>query len=334
MRHNIEKNIENTAPTPPFEQPFKRKMPYADYLLLNDTQEIALPEFYRKRKIYYVGIALSGSLIGFTVGFFTSDFSSSTAQFMTGVATSANLITFVLLRRKYRREENILRLIIQLRYENKLMRNQDKEELCKFAKTVKMPEHVQELIKSGEYLPYDETEVADHNEANNTRTHEFTKKQYRHLLYSLLTTNIGLECYIMFWVSLMLLILVSGHQKVLYIQLIFGLLTAVFGGFSIWIVEHSRKAALKSCANGTVGEMMVGLKTAKPYTFFKVGEHLMYIAISGICLLGFLSNSLNQSPIKQLFIGIAAMITLLLTMFVIYRSIQSANRNNAANHQK
>ena len=226
-----------------------------------------------------------------------------------------------------------MRLIIQLRYENKLMRNQDKEELCKFAKTVKMPEHVQELIKSGEYLPYDETEVADHNEANNTRTHEFTKKQYRHLLYSLLTTNFGLECYIMFGVTLMLLILVSGHQDV-YMQLIFGLLTAVFGGFSICKVEHSRKVALKSCINGTVGEIMVRLKTAKPYTFFKVGEHLMYIAISGICLVGFLSNSLNQSPIKQLFIGIAAMITLLLTMFVIYRSIQSANRNNAANHQK
>lgn len=334
MRHNIEQNIENTAPTPPFEQPFKRKMPYADYLLLNDTQEIALPEFYRKRKIYYVGIAISGLLVGLSVGLLTGDFSNSTAQLMAGVATSANLITFVLLRRKYRREENILRLIIQLRYENKLMRNQDKEQLCKFAKTVKMPEHVQELIKSGEYLPYDETKVADHNEANNTRTHDFTKKQYRHLLYSLLTTNFGLECYIMFWVSLMLLILVSGHQEVLYIQLIFGLLTAVFGGFSIWKVEHSRKAALKSCANGTVGEVMVGLKTAKPYTFFKVGEHLMYIAISGICLLGFLSNSLNQSPIKQLFIGIAAMITLLLTMFAIYRSVQSANRNNAANHQK
>lgn len=334
MRHNIDQNIENTAPTPPFEQPFKRKMPYADYLLLNDTQEIALPEFYRKRKIYYAGIAISGLLVGLSVGLITDDFSNSTAQFLAGGATSANLITFVLLRRKYRREENILRLIIQLRYENKLMRNQDKEELCKFAKTVKMPEHVQELIKSGEYLPYDETEVVAYKEANKPRHHEFTKKQYRHLLYSLLTTNFGLECYIMFWVSLMLLILVSGHQEVLYIQLIFGLLTAVFGGFSIWKVEHSRKVAIKSCVNGTVGEIMVGFKTAKPYTFFKVGEHLMYIAISGICLVGFLSNSLNQSPIKQLFIVIAAMITLLLTMFAIYRSVQSANRNNAANHQK
>ena len=97
MRHNIEQNIENTAPTPPFEQPFKRKMPYADFLLWNDTQQIALPEFYRKRKIYYVGIALSGSLIGFTVGFFTSDFSSSTAQFMTGVATSATVLISLLL---------------------------------------------------------------------------------------------------------------------------------------------------------------------------------------------------------------------------------------------
>lgn len=333
MSHDIEQITENTAPIPPFEQPFKRNMPYADFMLLNDTQELALPEFYRNRKIYYAGIALSGSLIGFTVGFFTSDFSSSTAQFMAGVAVCTNFITFTGLRRRYRREDNFLRLTIQLRYDNKLMRDQDKEELCKFAKTVKMPECVQEIIKSGEYLPYDETEVAAYKEANKPRHHEFTKKQYRHLLFSLLTARPDLECCMVFGIAVIFLTLAFGQQDMI-IQVILGLITALFGGFLIWDVMCSRKIALKACVGGTIDEIMARINTAKPYTFIRVGDHLLHIIISGYCLVSFLTNSLDQSLVRQFIIGIAAMITLLLTVFAMYRSVQSANRFKAANPNK
>lgn len=333
MSQDIEQIAENTAPIPPFEQPFKRVVPYEDFVLLNKTQELALPELYRKRKIYYAGIALSGSLIGFTVGFFTSDFSSSTAQFMAGVAVCTNFITFTGLRRRYRREDNFLRLTIQLRYDNKLMRDQDKEELCKFAKTVKMPERVQEIIRSGEYLPYDETEVAAYKEANKPRHHNFTKKQYRHLLFSLLTSRPDLECCMVFGVAIMFLTLALGEQDII-IQVILGLVTALFGSFVIWDVMRSRKVALEACVDGTIDELMAKINTAQPYTFFKVGDHLMHIIITGYCLVSFLTNNMDQSLVKQFIIVIVAMLTLLLTVFAMYRSVQSANRFKAANPNK
>lgn len=329
MSNEIEQNLINPAQIPPVIQPFKRQMPYADYVLLNETQELLMSEFYRNRIIYYVGFVLSAVLIGAALALLYANFHSSVAHLVTGAAMMTVFITFAKLRRQYKREERFINQVIFLRYENKVMRDQDKPLLCEFAKKMKLKAEVQEIIKSGEYLPYSETEVIAYENANPPEKHDFSKKQYRQLWYVLMTTRSDLECFMVVGLGMTLITVLWNEDLNIVLSIVLWALTTLFASVCVWNVWYSRKLALEACADGKSDLVAENMKEVKPYTFLKVGDHLAHLVVSGTCLIGLFTVDTEMGLTRKIILLVAALLTFLLTLFAMRRSVQSANRYKA-----
>lgn len=340
MRQDIEQTEANTAtaPIPPFDTPFKRQINYQEFQVLNETQALALVEASRNHKIYWGGRIISATLLGLAIGSYFFDYADSTFHFMAGMTACSTVLTFTALRNRFKQKDKFLRLVIYLRFKNKLMREQDKLLLNDFAKLVHLDKEVVEIIQNGEYLPFSEEEMAQPLNPDNPlpqHFHEFSKKQHDHLLYSLLTAQNSLETFMLFGLGLLMsTAIVTDESSLLPFKILVLLVMGALSCFVFYSVNMQRKEAMVSCAEGTADEVLAKLKTAKPYSFFKVGEHLFHLGISVLCLPIFTFSNQEIALVPKTFIFVAALIMLTSTIFAMYRAIQSSNRYKAEQANK
>lgn len=333
MSQEIEHNNVNSAPITPLEAPFERSFDYQEFRLLNETQSLALLFVSRNHKIYWGGIALSGILLGFSVGFF--DLNSSSFHFMAGASLCSHVLTFTVLRARYMREVKYLLMVCQMRYSQKLMRPQDKPLLVNFAKKMKMHEKGIELIQNAEYVPFTQAEMeapVDLNKPQPQGYKDFNKKQFNHLFFSMITDQDALERYMVIGMGLIFIVVFWGDDILnMFMQVMLWLLFILFTAYSLSNIKVSRDKALDICAHGKVEQALEQINAPKPYTFLKTGDHLFHLVLSLICLpLPFIST-LEIDFSKKVIASVAAFIILICTVSAVVKAVSKSSRFKALN---
>lgn len=152
----------------------------------------------------------------------------------------------------------------------------------------------------------------------------------QHTLEYVVTTGMLMMFLLVLWMDADMDADVNVFIKGFLWLLIFG--ATVIG---IWGAKCAIKNAVSYCkeGEGRVAERLAFLKKPEPYTFYKTGDHLLHLVVSGII---FLATSFTETsmPIAQTILSVLSLTIFVLTITVMCQAVGKANRYKAEQANK